>query len=130
MKNAAVALGLSNKLNPNPSVAVYVDRVKARLSPDDQQWVDSQIASGNVGGSQTASASKPKELRHPPGTGKSAVLSVADSNTNAHSHHNEAQWEQPNDPSLSFNGAVPTGAPRIGAEAVLKLSPSFEIGVP
>ncbi len=33
MKNAAVALGLSNKLNPSPSVAVYVDRVKGPPFP-------------------------------------------------------------------------------------------------
>ncbi len=71
-----------------------------------------------------------QELRHPPGTGASDVELLADFNTNAQSQQNEAQLEQPNDPSLSFNGAVPTGAPRIGAEAVLKLSPSFEIGVP
>jgi tetratricopeptide (TPR) repeat protein len=129
MKDAAVALGLSNKINPNPSVAAYVDRVKGRLSPEDQQWVDNQIASGNAGGTQSASASKSKTfgIRLEPAL---VMLSLADFTTNAESQKNEALQIQPNDPSISYNGAVPTGAARVGAEPVLKLSPNFEIGVP
>src|ERR1035441_774549 len=61
MKDAAVALGISNKLKPNPSVAGYVDQLKARLSPDDQQWVDSQISAGDAGAATGAAGpSKPK----------------------------------------------------------------------
>ncbi len=128
MKDAAVALGLSNKLNPNPSVAAYVDQVKGRLSPEDQQWVENQIASGNTGGSQTASKPKAFGIRFEPAI---VSLSLKDFTTNAQSQQSEAQLlQQSGDSSLSYNGAVPTGAPRIGAEPVLRLSQNFEIGVP
>ncbi len=130
LKDAAVALGISNKLNPNPSVAAYVDQVKARLSPEDQQWVDNQIASGNAGGSQSASASQPKTfgIRLEPGF---IFLSMSDFTTNAQSQQNEALLlQQSGDTSLSYNGVVPTAAPRIGAEPVLRLGPNFEIGLP
>jgi tetratricopeptide (TPR) repeat protein len=129
MKDAAVALGLSNKLNPNPSVAAYVDRVKARLSPEDQQWVDNQVSSGNAGGNPSASASNPKTfgIRLEPAL---LLLNMADFNTNAESLTNEAKQLQGTDPTISYEGVVPTGAPQIGIEPVIRLSDNLEMGIP
>ena len=47
MKNAALNLELSNKKQPNPSVEAYVTQLKARMTPEDQQWVDAQVAASS-----------------------------------------------------------------------------------
>jgi len=43
-KNAALYFAIANAKQPNASIKAYADRVKASLSPDDQQWVDDQAA--------------------------------------------------------------------------------------
>lgn len=43
-KNAALYFAIANAKQPNASIKAYADRVKASLSPDDQQWVDDQVA--------------------------------------------------------------------------------------
>lgn len=129
MKDAAVALGLSNKINPNPSVAAYVDRVKSRLSPEDQQWVDNQIASGNAGGSQSASASQPKAfgVRLEPSI---FLVSLKDFDADAQTNQAYIKQFQQTDPSDTFNATVPTGYFGGGVEPVMRLGSSFEIGLP
>jgi tetratricopeptide (TPR) repeat protein len=129
MKDAAVALGLSNKINPNPSVSAYVDRVKSRLSPEDQQWVDNQIASGNAGGSQSASASQPKAfgVRFEPSI---FLVSLKDFDADAQANQAAVSQDQQFDPSETFNATVPTGYFGGGVEPVVRLGASFEIGLP
>ena len=133
MKDAAVALGISNKLNPNPSVAAYVDRLKIRLSPDDQQWVDSQVSAVGSGGQQSATASAkastPKSfgIRLEPSI---LLFGLADFNTNAQSWANGAATLQSSDPSLSYTGVVPTGSLDYALEPVLNLGPDLQLGLP
>ncbi len=129
MKDAAVALGISNKLKPNPSVGNYVGQLKARLAPEDQQWVDAQIAAGPAGQSQPAVSHPPKKfgIRLQPSI---LLLSLADFNTNAQSVTNEVTLAQSIDPTISYSGSVPSGAARIGFEPVYRVSPNFEIGIP
>lgn len=43
-KQAALYFEIANAKQPNASIKAYGDRVKASLSPDDQQWVDDQAA--------------------------------------------------------------------------------------
>ncbi len=43
-KEGAVALTLFLQKQPNPSIQDYLTRVKAKLTPADQQWVDAQTA--------------------------------------------------------------------------------------
>ncbi|HEV2354222.1 MAG TPA: tetratricopeptide repeat protein, partial [Puia sp.] len=43
-KSAALYFAIANAKQPNASIKAYADRVKASLSPDDQQWVDDQVA--------------------------------------------------------------------------------------
>ncbi|HXL72785.1 MAG TPA: tetratricopeptide repeat protein, partial [bacterium] len=60
-KNGAVALGICNLKHPDTSIAAYVNRLKAGLSLDDQQWVDSQLSaspSQPVAGNSNAAPSK------------------------------------------------------------------------
>ena len=133
MKDAAVDLGISNKLNPNPSVAGYVDRLKSRLAPDDQQWVDSQISAAGSGNPQaaksptTASSSKTFGIRLEPSI---LLFSLGDFNTNAQSWSGGAVAAQPSDPSLSYNGIVPTASLDLAFEPVLNLGPDLQVGLP
>lgn len=130
LKDAAVALGISNKLNPNASVENYVNQIKTRLSPDDQQWVDSQIAMANGSGNKPRTAKIPKNLgiRLEPSI---LLLSMADFTTNAQSWSKEATTAQQNgDGSTSYNGSVPAGSPNIGFEPVLNIGTNLQIGLP
>lgn len=48
-KDAAVALGICNLKRPNASTEAYYNKLKAKLSPDDAQWVDHQVAEAKNG---------------------------------------------------------------------------------
>jgi tetratricopeptide (TPR) repeat protein len=127
-KDAAVALGLSNKIQPNPSVQNYVNQLKARLTPDDQQWVDSQVAAGNTGGGPST-ASKPNHfgIRLEPAI---VLINMADFNAEAQAGETFAKNQQGVDPSFSYNASVPSGYANIAIEPVYKVSPQFELGLP
>jgi len=126
-KNAAVALGLSNKLQPNPGIAGYVNQLKTRLTPEDQQWVDSQIASG--GGPKVATVAKPKTfgIRLEPAI---TLLNLADFDADAQASEAGVKQLQQYDPSATYNAAIPVGCPNLGLEPVVRLGSSFEIGLP
>ena len=49
LKDAAVALGRSNQIQPSQTLGSYVAQLKTHLSPSDEQWVNNQIASGENG---------------------------------------------------------------------------------
>ncbi len=130
LKDAAVALGVSDRLNPNPSVEAYVSQLKARLSPDDQQWVDSQVQAG--------ANTKPVAAGHPHRRREKSVrifvglsaLNLSDLNTNASSFENLTRYSQNNgDPSAQYSGAVPSATVNLGLEADYPLGSDFEIGV-
>ncbi len=130
LKDAAVALGISNRLKPNPSVEAYVNQLKSRLGPDDQQWVDGQISA-----STTASTAR---VAAPPASGNLGVrlepalywVSLADFTAAVESAQKAAQQQQASDPTLSFNAGVPTGYFGGGVEPVVKLGPDLELGLP
>jgi tetratricopeptide (TPR) repeat protein len=125
MKDAAVALGISNKLNPNPSVAAYVDQIKAYLSRRDQKWVDKQIRRG--GGPEEQAASKRFGIRLEPAL---FAGNLKDFNNDAEYDQTFIRQEQQTDPSLTYNATVPTGYLGIGVEPVVRLGSSFELGIP
>ncbi len=43
-KDAALYFAIANAKQPNASIQAYAERIKASLSPEDQQWVDDQVA--------------------------------------------------------------------------------------
>lgn len=59
-KDAALYFQVANAKQPNASIKAYADRIKASLSPADQQWVDDQTAkyTGMAVASTGAGASK------------------------------------------------------------------------
>jgi len=130
MKDAAVALGISNKLNPNASVGNYVAQIKSRLSPDDQQWVDGQItASANASAAGISAPANPKNfgIRFEPAL---VLPGMGDFNAEAKAGQAAAKAEQSLDPNLSYSASVPAGYPNIAFEPVYKVSPQFEVGLP
>lgn len=126
MKDAAVALGISNKLNPNPSIQNYVTQLKSRLSDDDQDWVDNQIAKANTGSSPSGPA-KTFGIRFEPSL---VFINLADFNAEAQAGAAYAQYLQTTDPNASYSASVPTGFPNIAMEPVFRLSSNFELGIP
>lgn len=131
MKDAAVALGVSNKLNPNSSVENYVNQIKSRLSPDDQQWVDGQItAQATASAAGISSPANPKNfgIRFEPAL---VLPGMGDFNAEAKAGQAAAQaQQQAGNPNLSYSASVPAGYPNIAFEPVYKISPQFEVGLP
>ena len=130
MKNAALNLALSNRKQPNPSVEAYVNQLKARMTPEDQQWVDGQLTASASAGNAAVSGPKANKsigIRLEPGI---TLLSLNDLTSNAETNQALAAFLQKSDPTYNFNGAVPTGSLNIRVEGVLRLSPNLEIGLP
>jgi Flp pilus assembly protein TadD len=130
MRDAAVALSQFNKLRPSQQVADYIAQIMNRLSPDDQQWVNGQMAASTVASSAAVSApAKPKDfgISLEPAI---AMFNLADFQTNAESLKNEATTLQASDPSLSFNASVPEGNLNITVEPALNLGQGLELGLP
>ncbi|HUO56873.1 MAG TPA: tetratricopeptide repeat protein [bacterium] len=132
MRDAALNLTLSDKKQPNPSIEAYVTQLRARLTPEDQQWVDGQVsasmtASGAAVSSGTSGKSKSLGFRLEPGI---SLLDLADFNTNAQTDTDAVSQLQSSYPDLSFSGSVPSGCVNIALEPVLRLSPNLELGVP
>jgi len=130
-KNAALNLALSNQKSPNPSVEAYVTQLKTRLSPEDQQWVDGQVAasasasSARVAGPQV---NKKMGIRLEPGI---SLLNMADFLNSATANQSAAATIRANtEPTFDFVGHVPTLCANIGLEPVYRLIPNLELGVP
>lgn len=129
-KNAALNLALSDRKQPNPSVQAYVTQLKARLTQEEQQWLDGQLAaSGTASAAQVSAPKKPKALgiRLEPGIN---LLNLADFTANAQTNQNAATTLRLSDPTYSFTAHVPTLCPNIGLEPVLRIMPNLEIGLP
>ncbi len=126
-RGACVDLTLSDQKLPNPSVKQYADQLKARLSPDDQNWVNGQLeASATVTNARSA-VTKGKGVRIMP-----AIVSfgLADFTTNAQSWMAVTKAEQNIDPTCQYSGSVPSAAANIGLEADFRVNPQFEFGIP
>jgi tetratricopeptide (TPR) repeat protein len=129
-RSAALNLALSNQLNPNPSVDAYVKRLRAGLSPDDQQWVDANLSrsTGHAPSVGSADDSKKIGVRLEPGIG---LVALGDFNTDAQTRLAIGQAEQQlGDASYQFTGAVPAGYPDITLEPTVKVLPFLELGLP
>jgi tetratricopeptide (TPR) repeat protein len=124
-KDGAYALGMSNKLQPNPGVAGYVERLKEKISPEDRQWVEGRLASGPAKG--VVASKKSFGVRLQPAF---SMLSLTDFNTNAQSLQTAVSQAQAFDPTVTYTGLVPQGSLHIAIEPVLPLGSDLEVGLP
>ena len=119
-KDAALYFGVANAKQPNASIKAYADRIKASLSPDDQQWVDDQVSKYSQGGTAVAGGSgKKKDTTfgfHILG-GEEMVLS------------NKTQIEQYAPNTMAVTGVAPTVLIAAGLEPFLQFGQSFEINL-
>src|SRR5205085_2434225 len=102
-------LALSNQKQPNPSIQAYVTQLKARLTPEDQQWVDGQVAASATAGSARVTGPKVSKkigVRLEPGI---TLLNMADFLNSAQANQSAAASMQNSDPSFNYSGHVPTG---------------------
>jgi hypothetical protein len=111
---------LANQKQPNASIKAYADRVKAGLSPDDQHWVDDQVAKLSQGPGGTAVAQGGEKI---PGIGVHALLGggfllpgpsqITDAATAAK--------------SVGVTGTTPDGSLFAGAQLYYRFSPNIEV---
>lgn len=59
---AALYFAVANLKQPNASIQAYADQVKARLSPDDQQWVSTQLSQYGNSPAMASSPSNPNNV--------------------------------------------------------------------
>ena len=125
-RDAAVALGICNLRNPNPSIESYDNRLKATLSSDDVQWVNDQIA---MAANQTSYTNSPQYAD--PGTfgirlePTLQTFSIPLLNTFEQEDETAAQ----ND-NTSFTASVPTGGLEITLEPTYRITSNIEVGLP
>jgi hypothetical protein len=124
-KGAALHFYKFNTLSPNPGVQTYAERLKAGLPPEEQRWVENQLA-----GNTNAAYQKPKRFKKfglsllfPSlvATSQSSMKSYADTVVAA------TRAEQSYNPSASCEVSVPTGFLDTQLQARLNLSPKFEL---
>ena len=130
LKDAAVNLTLYDKKQPNPSIENYITNIKSRLSPEDQQWVDSQAeASANVASAGVSGPAAPKNfgIRLEPAL---LLAALGDFNTDAQTSQKAVVQQQQSDPSLGYSSIIPVGYIGGGLEPAVALDPDFEIGLP
>ena len=133
MKNAALNLTLSDKKQPNPSVQAYVNQLRSRLTPQDLEWVDGQVAAALTASGASVSSGgvgKPKSfgIRLEPAL---SLLSLDDFTTYAEtSKAAAATVQQLYDSTYAYSGEVPSGSINFSFEPVLRVSPNFELGLP
>ncbi len=117
-KDAALYFGVANAKQPNASIKAYADRIKASLSPEDQQWVDDQVAKYSQGGGAVAGGGKKKKdmafginLLG----GMDLILST------------QTQVEQYHPASMAITGVAPTQIMAFGIEPYLQFGEMFEL---
>ncbi len=138
-KEACVNLTLSDQKLPNPQVKQYADQLKAQLSPEDQTWMDGQLAaSASVQSmtvaqapvSNTRNKSRKRLYRISPFI---ALFNLTDFENSAESYVAAAKELQLSDPNIQESGSVPTMGPGISLEVenplLTDLDWSFQIGL-
>jgi tetratricopeptide (TPR) repeat protein len=129
IKDAALNLTLSDKRQANPSIEAYVAQLRAKLSPEDQQWVDGQVVADSVassGRAYTPADDTHYQVRLEP---EFVMVDLADFKAEAAAATVFFQGLQAMDPSLTYTATVPQGYPNIGFEGDLKMGPDMELGL-
>jgi tetratricopeptide (TPR) repeat protein len=125
-RDAAVALGICNLRNPNPSIESYDNRLKATLSSDDAQWVNDQIA---MAANQTSYANSP-QYADPNTFGirlEPTLQTFSIPGLNTYEQSEQAEAENNN---TSFTASVPTGGLEITLEPTYRITSNIEVGLP
>jgi tetratricopeptide (TPR) repeat protein len=128
-KDAAVALGICNLKRPNASTEAYYNKLKTRLTPDEAQWVDRQVAEARNG---KAYQSAPQYadagtigIRLEPTLQTFSIPALLTLET-----FNSNQFIAFNNPNIGFVADVPTGSLDFTIEPTYRISSNIEIGLP
>jgi tetratricopeptide (TPR) repeat protein len=128
-KDAAVALGICNLKRPNASTEAYYNKLQARLSPDDAQWVSNQVAEAQNG----------KAYQSAPQYADAGTIGIRLEPTlqtfnitalNTLETADQSTVTAFDDPDLGFNASVPTGGFEITIEPTYRIASNIEIGLP
>jgi hypothetical protein len=124
-KNAAVNFYLANQKQPNAALKAYADRIKASLTPADQQWVDAQVAGTATVGATATTVSKKKAKKF----GARALFAAA--TVKLKDFNDDADFQEANAQRYGYGlvGQVPKGNIWIGTEPFFQPVPSFEVAL-
>ena len=125
-RGAALHFYKFNMMSPNPGVQTYADRLKAGLPPEDQRWVEAQLAGATNVARNGKKASKKFGIRLVPtflfpaqtdmkNYAKSVTANIAES---------QAYY-----PLASAGVTLPTGYMSIQVEPCYAVSPNFELAL-
>ena len=114
-RDGALDLSLSNRKQPSPSLEAYVNQLMARLSPEDQQWVNGQLTASQslAAGSKGGGVAKNFGIRLEP---EMLIPSLGDFNTDAKTELAIQTNLQAGDPSRTFTASVPQMCGQFGVD--------------
>jgi tetratricopeptide (TPR) repeat protein len=119
-KNAALYFELANQKQPNASIKAYGDRIKSGLVPDDQRWVEDQVAKLSQGGAVAQGTSEKKSSFGIHVLGGAGFLMPDPAQIIA-----AAQAAQ----TVKLDGITPDSIPYGGIEAFIPLGQNLEVGL-
>jgi len=119
-KNAALYFAMATQKQPSASTKAYADRVKAGLSPDDQRWVDDQVAKLSQTGAVAQGASEKKSSFGIHILGGAGFLMPDPAQIIG-----AAQAAQ----TVALSGITPDSIPYAGLEGYIPLGQNLEVGV-
>jgi hypothetical protein len=129
-RDGALDLAWSDKKLPSTGLQAYVDQLIARLSPEDQQWVNARLTASTSTASAASGknwAANPFGVRLMPSF---VLINMASLNSEAQAGQSYASYLQQSDYSIGYNATVPTGYANLTVEPFYKLGPDFELGLP
>jgi len=128
-KGAALNFARSNQANPNATAQSYALRIRSALTPEEQAWVDAELARG-LAVKPAAAPATIKEasfgIRLLPGI---AMYTLGDLKTDSDNATTRTRDLQEADPSIGLDGNIPSGGPALALEAFVPLGNSFEMGM-
>ena len=123
-RGAALHFYKFNMMSPNPGVQTYADRLKAGLPPEDQRWVEAQLAGATNVALKSKKPVKNFGFRLVP-----ALLLPSQSSLKDYAKSVTASVTagQATDPTMSCEVSVPTGFLDVQLQPCYEVSPHFEL---
>lgn len=130
-RGAALHFYKFNMMSPNPGVQTYADRLKAGLPPEDQRWVEAQLAGATNVARNGKKAEGPKLgvrlIMEVSLSGQKDLQNYAKAVTAGIAEAQTDSWEP--DPTRQGGVTIPSAFFQVGAELVYRVTPDFELGL-
>ncbi len=131
-KGAALSFSRSARISPNATAESYAQRIRAALTPEEQAWVDAELAKPTpAAGTAAAVATAPVKkhsfgIRLMPGL---QMLTLGDLKKDSDARAAYTVELQQMDPSIGLEGKIASGGLALGLEPFVPLGGSAELGM-